>query len=266
MLVSAIVTVRNEEHNIGDLLDSLVMQEQPFEVVVVDAGSEDKTTDIIQSYHERYKFVRLYSEGGTRGEGRNFGVRMAKGDIVAMIDGDCIANAFWAKELREAIDEGADIVAGRTIAIGYAPFVKLSRVPVYYKGIDLTWPSCNLAYKKEVFDSIGGFDPWFRTAEDIDLNFRAINKDYKFVHMERAVVYHRERSTFFDFGRQAFWNGYGRKQLTLKHGSLWGNYKPTAMIEAGGMNVWYYIRLIVALLGYWTAKAREDGPDPENQD
>ncbi|MEE9173434.1 MAG: glycosyltransferase, partial [Thermoplasmata archaeon] len=42
VLVSVLVTARNEEHNIADLLDSLVTQEAPLEIIVVDSSSEDR--------------------------------------------------------------------------------------------------------------------------------------------------------------------------------------------------------------------------------
>ena len=71
----------------------------------------------------------------------------------------------------------------------------------------------------------------------------------------------KARDTFFGFAKQAFWNGYGRKQLTLKHGRLWGKYKPTAFL-GHSPSMWYIIRLGLALLGYMVAKLIE----PNRQD
>ncbi|PIV69153.1 MAG: glycosyl transferase family 2, partial [Euryarchaeota archaeon CG01_land_8_20_14_3_00_38_12] len=48
MLVSVVITTKNEEKNIGDLLESLVIQEKPFEVVIVDSESRDGTQNIIK--------------------------------------------------------------------------------------------------------------------------------------------------------------------------------------------------------------------------
>jgi hypothetical protein len=73
-------------------------------------------------------------------------------------------------------------------------------------------------------------------------------------------VNHHERDTLVAFLKQAFWNGYGRKQLTLKHGRLWGNYSVTNMIQHD-MSFWYLLRTSIALLGYATAKARESKQD-----
>jgi glycosyltransferase involved in cell wall biosynthesis len=253
MLISIVLNVLNEERHIKDLLDSLVIQEQPIEIVVVDAGSVDKTRAIVHDYIRRYKFIRLFIKAGTRGESTNHGIRMARGEAVAFTGGDCIANAFWIKELRASLSKGSSIVAGKTINIGYHAFADLDRVELFYRGHDLSFPSCNIIYRKKVLDDIGGFDPWFITAEDIDLNFRAVSIGNRMDYNESAIIYHRTKGGYKSFFKQAFWNGYGRKQLTLKHGYLWGDYKPDLMLKRR-FNFWYLLRLTVAMIGYLMCK------------
>lgn len=251
-LISIIITVRNEERNLPNLLDSLVAQEQPIEIIIIDSASEDRTVAIAESYAKRHDFIKIYRHGGTRGESRNFGAKMAKGESLAFIDGDCIAHHLWIKEMRKGLEKG-DIVAGKTINIGTKAFEDLDRVELYHKGFDLTFPSCNLTYKKGVFDRIDGFDSWFRTAEDIDLNYRAVDTGAEIIYVKNAVVYHRTRSNLLGFFKQAFWNGFGRKQLTIKHGRLWKSYRPVEMIKAH-ITFWYLSRLGIAFLGYFTCK------------
>jgi glycosyltransferase involved in cell wall biosynthesis len=248
LLISVVTTVRNEAKNIAALLDSLVVQEPDLEVIVVDSHSEDSTRDVVRQYEKRYDFVHLYVFGGTRGAGRNFGIRKARGEAIAFIDGDAIANPFWLKELRAGLRQH-DIVAGRTIQIGYRPFEELERVELIIGGTDVTYPSSNLAYRKRVLDEIGGFDEWFVTAEDIDLNIRAVQAGHTIAFRAAAIVYHRTRDSVYDFLRQALWNGAGRKQLTLKHGALWGRYRPDRMLQQK-TTFWSVLRLSVALLGY----------------
>src|SRR3990170_6744893 len=101
LLITAVTTVRNEARNIAALLDSLVIQEPPLEVIIVDAGSEDATRDIVRGYESKYDFVHLFIRGGTRGAGRNFGIGKARGEGVAFIDGDAIANPFWPRAIRD---------------------------------------------------------------------------------------------------------------------------------------------------------------------
>ncbi len=252
LLISIVTTVRNEARNIAALLDSLVIQEAPIEILVVDAGSEDATRDVVNRYEKRYDFVHLYIKGGTRGAGRNFGIAKARGEAVAFIDGDAIANPFWIEELRAGL-ASADVVAGRSIQIGYRPFEDLERVELYVRGVDVTYPSSNLAYRKSVLHEVGGFDEWMITAEDIDLNLRAVYAGHPIRFCAGAIIYHRTRDSYFDFLRQAFWNGVGRKQLTMKHGSLWGAYRPMEMVRQK-TTFWSLLRLFTALMGYGAYK------------
>src|SRR3989442_11861479 len=67
-----------------------------------------------------------------------------------------------------------DIVAGRTIQIGYRPFEQLERVELIVGGTDVTYPSSNLAYRKAVLDEIGGFDERFHTLHDNHLDNPAL--------------------------------------------------------------------------------------------
>ncbi|MCK5254369.1 MAG: glycosyltransferase [Thermoplasmata archaeon] len=257
MLISVIVTVRNEEKRIGNLLDSLVVQDGSFEVVITDAYSDDRTCDIIKEYAERYDNIHLYMKGGTRGVGRNYAVKKAEGEVVAFVDGDCIANPFWLKEIRRSLeDTGTEVVAGKSITLGYAPFAELDRVELTKSGFDVTFPSCNLAYSRELFRSIRGFDPQFMTAEDIDLNFRAVSVGSSIVYNENAIIYAMARDTFMGFFKQAFWNGFGRKQLTLKHGNLWDRYSFGEMIGEH-INTWYFIRMMFGMFGYMVCKVHD---------
>jgi hypothetical protein len=72
-------------------------------------------------------------------------------------------------------------------------------------------------------------------------------------HVPDAVVEHKTRPNFFSFFKQAFWNGFGRKQLTLKHGGLWGHYKPEQMYRSA-RSLWGFARLAFAVLGYVACK------------
>lgn len=251
--VSVVITVKNEEKSIKQLMESLLLQERPFEVIVVDSESEDKTVEILKSYRGAID-LKIIEKKCTRGAGRNIGVENSKYDLILFTDGDVILDRNWIFEMRKSFLDGNDVVAGKTITIGNKKFANLDRVELYNKNFDVTFPSCNLGYRKELFKSIGGFDERFITAEDIDLNFRAINAGAKFHYNENAIVYNRARDDLKSFFRQAFWNGYGRKQLSIKHGNLWKRYSLKNMFSRKQLSIFGMTRLIFAISGYLYAK------------
>lgn len=252
---SLVVTVRNEARNLRHLLDSLAPQRGLREVIVVDAMSEDGTADIAESYRDRLPRLQVVRQACRRGEGRNLGARLATGDLLLFTDGDCIANPFWAERLVAAWGGAPDrVVAGQTILTGYWAFTKLHRIELPHQGQDTTWPSCNLAYPRALFERLGGFDAGFVTAEDIDLNFRAVQAGARIECEPGAIVYARARDSIGGFLRQAYWNGYGRKQLTRKHGGLWSQYRLTDLARLHGTSPWAWLRMAAGLVGYVDAK------------
>ena len=90
----------------------------------------------------------------------------------------------------------------------------------------------------------------------IDLNYRAVDVGARIVANDEAIVYHRARDTITKFLKQAYWNGYGRKQLTLKHGRLWGQYGLKEMVRRQVSSPWAFLRLGAGFAGYAVAKMR----------
>jgi len=253
-LVSVVTTVKNEGPHLRRLFESLLAQEPPCEVVLVDALSHDGSFAIAEEFARRYPDrIRAVQRYGSRGIGRNTGAAMARGEFLAFIDGDCVADSQWLAGLRRGF-ERSDVVAGRTVAIGKSQYAALDRVELFRSGSDVTHPSCNLGYRRTLFERLGGFDPRFITAEDIDLNLRAVAAGAAIAEVPEAIVYHAMRPNFVRFLVQAFWNGYGRKQLTEKHGSLWGNYRVRRLV-ATQRSVIAWARLVAALGGYLTRVA-----------
>ncbi|MGQ0534590.1 MAG: glycosyltransferase [Methanobacteriota archaeon] len=258
MLISVVTTTKNEEKNIRVLLDSLVAQDGPHEVIVVDSASSDRTPQIVREYEARYPgIVRLVEKPGKRPYSMDQGVQVAKGDAVAFIGGDDRAAPGWIAGLRRAL-RVHDVVAGRIEDEGNPKFAALDRVELTFRGFDVSFPGTNTAYRTEAYRAVGGLDPWFVTAEDIDLNLRVVMQGYKIGHTEDAVVYRRAREGLKPFFMQAFWNGYGRKQLTLKHGRLWSKYSIPAIARTQMTSAFGLLRLFSAGLGYLYCYIRND--------
>ena len=247
--LSIIVTVRNEEKNIGGLLESLAGQDCLFEIVIVDSESTDRTAEVVNSFRDRIQSIKYIRKKSTRGGGRNIGVINAKYDYVAFTDGDTVAGEKWACHMLESLMK-YDVVAGKTIQKGSEFYSRLRRVELLLDGKEITAPSANLGYRKQLFNELGGFDETMVTAEDIDLNLRAVLKGATWKNDDTCIIYNYTRENFAGFVKQAFWNGYGRRQLARKHGKIVKKLASPSIFTGEYMNFLYVIRFFPAFAGY----------------
>lgn len=251
MKISVVTTVLNDRDGMRSLLESLQGQEGPFEVVVVDAGSTDGTVDAVRDAPSDLD-VRLIERPGPRGEGFHTGATAATGEVLAFIGADDRAGDGWLAALRRAFtDSEVSIVVGTNILDGDGP--KLERVPWIVKGQDISHAGCNTSYRASVYRDIGGIDPAFVTAEDMELNLRAVRAGHSIREVPDAVVYRTVRPSDKVL-KQAYWNGYGRGQLRRKHGKVSGMKRGVLHNLVGS---WAALRLIAGYFGYRKGRRSE---------
>lgn len=248
MKISIVLTTKNEQDNISKLLDSLNVQEEPYEVLVVDSDSKDKTQDIVKRYSEKNPNIKLYNYPGARSESMNYGIKQASGDAVAFIGGDDTADKNWIKEIRRGIKD-SDILVGKLVSNSDEKVKNIENVKFYHKGVNVSYPGTNTTYKKKILDELGGFDPWFSSAEDLEINYRAVNAGYKITHNDKAIVYYRPKGSALAFLKQSFWYGYGRKLLGLKHGRVWEKHS-MADVLVNQTTIFGLVRLLIGFFGY----------------
>lgn len=248
MKISIVLTTKNEERYIGELLASLICQEEPYEVIIVDSDSKDNTQNIAKEYSKKNKNIKLFIHPGTRSESMNYGIKQATGDAVAFIGGDDVADKNWIKEIRTSL-KTADIIVGKIVSLVENRFTTLQNVKVFHKGVNISYPGSNTTYKKEILDRLGGLDPWFSSAEDLELNYRAVDAGYKIKSNEKAIVFYRPRNTLHAFIEQSIWYGYGRKLLSLKYEDMWERYsiRDTLKTQFSLLGI---IRLSLGFIGY----------------
>jgi glycosyltransferase involved in cell wall biosynthesis len=246
--ISIIVTVKNEEERIGQFLESLRHQEMPFEVVIVDSDSVDRTREIVLGISEvlPLNYIRMNC---SRGKGRNMGAKESRYPYLLFLDGDCIADSNLLHNLRKYIADGYNLIAGKTVLIGPERFSKLNRVTLFLDNFEVTSPSSNLCYDKSMFEDIKGFNEIMVTAEDIDLNIRAIRYGARAAMSQDCLVKGFTRQTLRTFLKQGFWNGYGRGQLRLIHRKDWNGIRKGQIIGKR-WTAYNFLRLSFGLCGY----------------
>jgi glycosyltransferase involved in cell wall biosynthesis len=218
--VSVIVPVYNGADMIGACLESLLNQTYPadaYEVIVVENGSTDDTTTIVEKYP-----VRLFhSDKRGPSPARNLGLARSEADIVAFTDADCIADTNWLSELVKLYaDPEIGGVGGAILAYDHADrsIVEMfsdehSPLVNFVSGENEFLPhlyTANASYRRDLLNEVSGFNPNLVTAEDVDLAWRLqLQTGAKLYYAPEAIVYHHHRSTRIGLARQYRQYGFG---------------------------------------------------------
>ncbi len=124
---------------------------------------------------------------------RNRGWRQAKAPVVAFTDDDTVPDARWLEEGLAAVRRGGDAVVGRTV-------MPLSAAPTDYErnesGLERgEFITANCFVRRYVLERLGGFDESFRLPwrEDSDLHFRLLERGFRILRAEAALVVHPVR-------------------------------------------------------------------------
>lgn len=114
MKISVIVPVYNTKDYISQCLNSIINQTlDEIEILVVDDGSTDGTTDIIKEYAEKHpqKIKVFYKENGGQASARNLALNHAKGEYLGFVDSDdWVDTEMYSEMYQKAVAEDADIV------------------------------------------------------------------------------------------------------------------------------------------------------------
>ncbi|MFA4917420.1 MAG: glycosyltransferase family 2 protein [Syntrophales bacterium] len=232
--ITVIIPCRNEEKYIGKCLDSILQQDYPkdkLEILVVDGMSTDGSRAIIQSYQEKYHFLKLLDNPRRIvPSALNTGIRNAKCEVIIIMG----AHTEYAKDYLSQCEQvqaetGADNVGGpartkastylqKAIAIAFrTPFAvggSKSHNEDYEGEIDTVTYGC---YHKAVFQKIGLFDEELVRNQDDELNFRLTRAGGKIWQSPQIKSWYYPRASIFALFRQYMQYGYWKVKVIQKH-------------------------------------------------
>jgi glycosyltransferase involved in cell wall biosynthesis len=196
MKISVCLTVLDEEKTIGKVLEGLLEQtKKPDEIVIVDGGSTDKTVEIIRHFQKKDKSIKLVVEKCSISQGRNLSISLAKNEIVALTDAGCEPYRDWLENLVYFLrHKEIGIVAGFYEMPASTP---LGKVISCYLGvpeerfdpISFLPSTRSVAFRKEVWEKLGGFDESLKkTGEDSLFFYRAVKSGVKIARAKEARV------------------------------------------------------------------------------
>ncbi len=176
--VSVIIPFRNEEEHIPQLLDSLFKQTFPstgLNFVFVDDHSTDGSCRILRELlagRREFRSDLFHLENAVVGKKAavDLGIRKAGEEIILVTDADCVHSIHWAESMTEALFIGntdmvigpVETIRGNGLLAGYSYLEQAGLCSVAIGSAGIGYPllcsGANLAYKKELFNTLGGYE------------------------------------------------------------------------------------------------------------
>jgi glycosyltransferase involved in cell wall biosynthesis len=220
----SVVIISKDERGIDTTLTDVAEQSsglaEDCEIVVVDA-SAGRLDDIWDRHKDKVRWIDYTQPGGvtvTIPHQRNIGVRAALGDIIVFTDAGCRADPGWLAAIVAPIRSGQErVTAGLTLALkgGSTLYDEGARDALRAQYLSECGAG-NLAFRRDIFDAVGGFDESFAYGSDIDFTWRVNANGYKISTVPGAVNRH-------DWGprrrrlRRSYVYGKARTRLYRKH-------------------------------------------------
>ena len=202
--ISVIIPTRDRSLLLGACLAGLARQSVDparFEVIVVDDGSVDGSSDLIRDTATPYRLRTVRTSGIGAGAARNRGAGLAEAGLLLFLDDDVEPGPDLVGEHMAAHDERSVVALGRLDARvppdagGFARHLgrwwtrhdARLRADPERPG----WPDCysgNVSLERDAFEGVGGFAVDLARSDDVELGFRLHSAGNRFVYLERAVA------------------------------------------------------------------------------
>jgi cellulose synthase/poly-beta-1,6-N-acetylglucosamine synthase-like glycosyltransferase len=222
----SIVIISKDEASLDGTLTAVTAQaqalEESAEIVVVDAS--DGRLDYIRVRHQaQARWVQFDQPPGVTvsiPHQRNAGVRAAEGEIIVFTDAGCRPEQEWLAQLVRPLLQDEHIATGITLSppgstgesVADRMMVQGTLATRYIKDCS----TINLAFRREVFDTVGGFDEGFAYGSDIDFSWRVTDADYRIRGVPDAITRH-DAGTLRRQLRRSYVYGKARVRLYRKH-------------------------------------------------
>jgi glycosyltransferase involved in cell wall biosynthesis len=221
MRIAVIIPAYNEEAFIERCLESLKKQTYTdYEIIVVNAESTDKTTEISAKYANKV----ITAKTGSPGPARNLGAKNTQAEILAFTDADTIVAENWLERIAKNFENPKTVGAGgvlrpldaRTLdkimfKINSDWWYRLTGLIGFYQ---LGTPNC--AYRRTAFLQAGGFDESLSMLEDTELSLRM--RKYGKITIDKNMVVYNSARRFKQEGYIKVFIRYAKEYINLFSG------------------------------------------------
>lgn len=230
--VSVIVPLRNEAGTIRACLEAILAQDygpEHFEVLVADGGSDDGTASILAEYAARGAIRLIDNPAGTASAGLNRCLTLARGEIITRVDGHTIVAEDYLSACVAALEtSGAANVGGRMQPLGRTRVGRLIGLATsspfgigdskFHYATTPQWVDTVYlgAWRRSLFDQIGGFDETMHRHQDYEFNYRTRRHGGRIWFTPAIRSWYFPRESLRAFVHQYFTYGWWKATLVAR--------------------------------------------------
>ena len=246
--VSVLIPAFNEERVIERSVSQVLSSEDVrLEVIVIDDGSKDATSDVVERAFGKDPRVKLLKlENGGKARALNQGLALAKSEIVIALDADTqfeprtiarLARWFAGDEKLAAVAGNAKVgnrvnIVTKWQALEYITAQNLERRALARLGAMAVVPGAVGAWRKQAILDVGGYPPE-TLAEDQDLTIAVQRAGWHVAYDQGAVAWTEAPQTVHQLARQRFRWAFGTIQCVWKHKHIMATGKPPGLAFIG---------------------------------
>lgn len=244
--VSVIVPIYNDTERLKICLEALSNQTYPtncYEIIVVDnASDKDQNVKSVIAKFEKARDAYCSTPGSYAA--RNHGLALAKGEIIAFTDADCIPKTNWIEQgVKNILNiPNCGLLAGK-VELFFKDADKLTPVELYesitafsqqqmldkYKGA----ATANVFTFKNVIEKVGNFDANLKSGGDLEWGQRVFDEGYKQFYAEDVQVAHPARHS---------WNQIYQKTIRTIAGAYTKQCRTVSIFEKRKITLVYLIQ------------------------
>ncbi|MEU5280746.1 glycosyltransferase [Streptomyces asoensis] len=248
--VSVIVPAYNEKECIANTLKSLAKSTHPIEIIIVDDGSDDNTSEISREAARALGMTNvrvIRQENAGKPTALNNGVRSASYDIVVMMDGDTVFEPDAVHHLVQPFaDPNVGAVAGNAKVGNRDTVIGAWQHIEYVMGFNLdrrmydllrcmpTIPGAIGAFRRDAVLEVGGMSE-DTLAEDTDITIAMHRAGWQVVYQEHAKAWTEAPGSLKQLWSQRYRWSYGTMQALWKHRKSLTDKGPSGRFGRVGM-------------------------------
>lgn len=203
--VSVIVPAYGVAHLVGETLDSLIAQTfDDWEAIVVDDGAPDDVEGALARFGHESRIRLIKTDNGGLSVARNRAIAVARGELIALLDGDDLYEPTYLETMSAAIlaDPGLGFVTcdatyfgdsrvGKRFSQHVPQIDPISLEKVLRREFNVFITSM---IRRSAIDEVGGFNPELRSAEDFDLWLRIMERGWRAAYVNAPLSRYRRRA------------------------------------------------------------------------